>query len=103
MVGRLVRLAYRLIRNDVARASGGFSHHTETIAERIAAKCDGWARTTFKFLFTFRASVHCLCQKGFKIVDLKVDMNWRPVSLIAANFVGSLAGLLPADFSINPI
>jgi len=69
--------------------SGGYSHHAESIAERVAAKCDGRASTTFVFLLAFRASVHCLCQKGFKIVDVKVNMNWRPVSLISPNFVSS--------------
>src|SRR4029450_4402818 len=50
------------------------------------------------FLLTFRASVDCLCQKGFKIVDMKINMNWRPVSFISTNFVSSLAWVASSRF-----
>ena len=78
--------------------SGGHSDHAETIAKRVAAKCDGRARITFEFLLAFRASVHCLCQERFKIVDVKVNMNWRPVSLISTNFVSSLGWFASSRF-----
>src|SRR5262249_18406345 len=74
------------------------ANHAETIAKRITAKCDGWVCTTLEFLFTFRASAHCLRQKGFKIVDVKVDMNRCPMSLIAANVVSLLGRLAPSRF-----
>jgi hypothetical protein len=61
-----------------------------TMAEWITAKGDGRTPATFEFLLTFRASGHCLCQEGFKIVDVKVNVNRRPVSLIATNVIGSL-------------
>src|SRR5262245_31888906 len=50
------------------------------------------------FLLTFRASVDCLCQKGLKIVDMKVNMNWRPVSFISTNFVSSLGWIASSRF-----
>src|SRR4029077_12314320 len=53
---------------------------------------------TLEFLLTFRTRVHCLCEKGFKIVDVKVDMNRRPVSLISANFVSPLGRFAPSRF-----
>src|SRR5262249_58312598 len=87
-----------LIRKAKLVVSGGCFHDAETIAERIAAKRDRWVPTTFEFLLTFRAGVHCLCQKGFKIVDVKVNMNWRPVSFISANFVRSLRRFATSRF-----
>ena len=75
----------------------------KSIAERVSAKCYGRAGA-HEFLLAFRASVHCICQKGFKVVDVKVDMNGRPVSLISTNLaVCSLSRFAPADFSISPI
>jgi hypothetical protein len=44
---------------------------------------------TFEFLLAFRTSVDYLCQEGFKIVDVKINMNWCPVSLISTNIVSS--------------
>ena len=95
--GRLkvqIRLFVRMIRIR----SGGCSHHAESIAERVGAKCYGRAGTPFEFLLTFRASVHCSCQKGFKVVDVKVDMNGRPVSLISTNLVCSLGRFASSRF-----
>ena len=60
------------------------------MAEWITAKGDGRTPATFEFLLAFRASAHCLCQEGFKIVDVKVNVNRRPVSLIATNVIGPL-------------
>jgi hypothetical protein len=94
--GFATQLAFEASGSKIISASR--SHDAETIAEGIAAKCDGWARTTFESMLTFRASVHCLCQKGFKLFDLKVDMNRGPASLISANFVGSLGRPAPSRF-----
>ena len=95
--GRLelqIRLFVRLIRIW----SGGCSYHAESIAERVGAKCYGRAGAAFEFLLTFRAGVHCICQKGFKVVDVKVDMNRRPVSLISTNLVCSLGRFASSRF-----
>jgi hypothetical protein len=66
------------------------AYHAETIAERIATKRDGWACTAFEFLLAFRTSIHCFGQERFKGVDVKVNVNWRPVSLISTNIVSAL-------------
>jgi hypothetical protein len=84
-------------------SSGGCSHHAETIAEWIAAKGDRRMRITLEFLLTLRSSVHCHCQKSFKIIDVKVDMNWCPVSLNRRTSLVPFAGVVPAAFSISPI
>jgi len=57
------------------------------MAEWIATKRDGWACTAFEFLLAFRTSIHCLSQERFEVVDVKVNVNWCPVSLISTNIV----------------
>ena len=47
-------------------------------------------RFTLELLLALRASVHGLSQERPKVVDAEVDMDWRPMSLIAANVVGAL-------------
>jgi hypothetical protein len=78
--------------------SGGFSHDAETIAEWVAAKCDGRVCAAFEFLLTLRAGAHCLRQERFKIVNVKVNMNWRPMPLISANVLTSLGRLASGGF-----
>jgi hypothetical protein len=63
------------------------SDDAETIAEWIAAKGDGRAFSAFEFLLAFRAGVQRGAQDPLKIVDMEIDVNWRPVSLISANVV----------------
>src|SRR3569832_1400942 len=65
------------------------SHDAETIAERVAAKRNGRPRTALEFLLACRAGVYRACQHGFKIVDVKIDVNRRPVPFISAHVVGS--------------
>src|SRR5262245_9595729 len=62
-------------------------YDAETITERVAAKRDRRASTDFEFLLAFRTGVHCLSQECFKIVDVKVNVNWCPVSVIPANII----------------
>ena len=66
------------------------SDYAETIAERIAAKRDGRASSAFEFLLTFRAGVQRVDQDNLKIVDMEIDVNWSPVSLISTNVVRPL-------------
>src|SRR5204862_3875602 len=66
------------------------SDYAETIAERIAAKRDGRVSSAFEFLLTFSACVQRFDQDTLKIVDMKIDVNWSPVSLISTNVVRSL-------------
>ena len=66
------------------------SDYAEAIAEWIAAKRDGRAFSAFEFLLAFRASVQGVDQDTLKIVDMEVDVNRRPVSLISANVVRPL-------------
>jgi hypothetical protein len=65
------------------------SHNAETISKWITTKCDGRACPAFEFLLAFRASIHCLGQEGIEIVDVKVNVNWRPVSIVSTNVVSS--------------
>jgi len=69
------------------------SHNAETISKWITAKCDGRACTAFEFLLALRARTHCLGQECFEIIDVKVDVNWRPVSIVSTNVVGSFSRL----------
>jgi hypothetical protein len=55
-------------------------------------------RAAFEFLFTSGAGLHCFFQEIFEIVDVKVDMNRRPVSLISANVVSSRGRFAPGRF-----
>src|SRR5262245_40670479 len=77
------KLTIKHISGNGLRASRGklwarlCSHDAETISKWIATKCDRRAGTAFEFLLAFGASLHCHCQEGFKIVDVKVDVNWR--------------------------
>ena len=82
------------------------SDYAETIAERIAAKRDGRASAAFESLLTFRASVQRVDQDNLKIVDMEIDVNWSPVSLISTNVVrplrrvGSCSLLDQADLGV---
>ena len=69
------------------------SDYAETIAEWIAAKRDRRVYSAFEFLFAFRASVQHVDQDALKIVDVEIDVNRRPVSLIATNVVRPLRRL----------
>jgi hypothetical protein len=82
----------------VMPVSGRCCDHAETIAKRIAAECDGRVRATFEFLLTSGASLHRSFQEIFEIVDVKVDMNRCPVSLISANVVSSPRRFAPGQF-----
>jgi hypothetical protein len=74
------------------------SDYAETIAESIAAKRDGQAFSAFEFLLALRASVQCVDQDTLKIVDMEVDVNRRPESLISANLVRPLRRFGPCSF-----
>jgi hypothetical protein len=77
------------------------SDYAETTTEWIAAKRNGRALSTFEFLLAFRASVQCVEQDTLKIVDMKVDVNRRPMSLISANVVRpSCSFLNQADLGV---
>ncbi len=71
-------------------SAGAGSDYAEAIAERIAAKRDGWAFSAFELLLTFRAGVQGVGQAAVKVVDMEVDVNRRPVSFISPDVVGSL-------------
>jgi hypothetical protein len=83
------------------------SDYAETIAERVAAKRDGRASSAFEFLLTFRAGVQRVDQENLKIVDMEIDVNWSPVSLISTNVVrpfrrvGSCSFLNQADLGVT--
>jgi hypothetical protein len=66
------------------------SNYAETITEWIAAKRDRRVFSAFEFLFAFRASVQHLDQDTLKIVNVEIDVNRRPVSLISTNVVRPL-------------
>ena len=68
------------------------------MAERIAAKGDGRVRAAFEFLLAFRAGVHGLCQEALKIVDVKIDMDRRPMALVSPEIVGSLGRFAASRF-----
>ena len=74
------------------------SDYAEPIAEWIAAKRDGREFSAFEFLLAFRASVQRVDQETLKIVDMEVDVNRRPGSLISANVVRPLRRVGPCSF-----
>src|SRR5262245_12899867 len=51
--GRPLLIPPIILRPDLNVVSGVCSHHAETIAERIAAKSDGWARAPLNFCSHF--------------------------------------------------
>src|SRR3569832_2109710 len=63
------------------------SHDAEAIAERVAAKRNGRPRAALELLRACRAGVYRSCQHGFIIVDVKIDVNRRPVPFISAYVV----------------
>jgi hypothetical protein len=63
--------------------------HTEPIPERVAAEGDGRAPIAFEFLLTFRAGVHSFRKKRCEILHVEIDVNRRPVPLMAPDVVGS--------------
>jgi hypothetical protein len=63
------------------------SDYAETITEWIAAKSDRRALSAFEFLLALPARVQYVDQDTLKIVDMEIDMNRRPVSLIPTNVV----------------
>jgi hypothetical protein len=65
------------------------SDYAKTVAEWIAAKRDGRACSAFEFLLALRASIQCLGQEGLKVIDVEVDVNWSPVSVIPTYVVSS--------------
>jgi hypothetical protein len=71
------------------------SNYAETITEWIAAKRDRRALSAFEFLLALPARVQHVDQDTLKIVDMEIDMNRCPVSLIPANVVRSLRRLAP--------
>src|SRR5579863_1891062 len=75
------------------RKSAAHSHDTEAVAERVAAECNGRPRSAFELLLAFGAGIHRACQNDLEIVNLKVDVNRRPVSLVSANVVRSFGRL----------
>src|SRR5579872_1080811 len=66
------------------------SHDAEAVAERVAAECNRRPRAAFELVFAFPAGLHHACKSGLEIVDVKVDVNRRPVSLVTTNVVSSL-------------
>jgi hypothetical protein len=69
------------------------SDYAETITEWIAAKRDRRALAAFEFLLAFPARVQHVGQDTLKIVDMEIDMNRCPVSLIPTHVVRSLRRL----------
>lgn len=67
----------------------GRRNDAETIPERVAAKRDRGMLTAREFLLAARAGLDCSCQERVEVVDVEVDVNRRPVSLVATNIVSS--------------
>jgi len=85
----------RVIESKLIRVG---TDYAETVAKRIAAKCDRWAAAHFEFLLASRASIQCLGQDSFKVVDVEVDVNWSPVALISTNVVSPFRRFGPSRF-----
>jgi hypothetical protein len=83
----------RWVKARVSLRARPFSDDAEAIAEWIAAKCNGRAVTTFELLFAGRASVEGHCQEGREIVDMKIDVNGCPVSVVSSDIVSCLTRL----------
>lgn len=75
--------------DEVGRAS--IADNAEPVAERIAAEGDGRTLFDFEFLLALRAGVQRRGEDAFEIVDMEVDVNPRPVALVAANVIGAPA------------
>ena len=74
------------------------SDYAESVAEWIAAKGNGRAFSAFEFLLAFSASVQRVDQDTLKIVNMEVNVNRRPMSLISANVVRLLRRLGSCSF-----
>jgi hypothetical protein len=77
------------IRLNVGTESRDLSDHAESVAERIAAKRGGWPAAALEFLLAFRAGAQRPFQKGIEIIDVKIDMDRCPVTLVPAHAIGT--------------
>ena len=69
------------------------SNNAETITEGIAAKRNRRALSVLEFLLALPARVQHVDQDTLKIVDMEIDMNRCPVSLIPTHVVRSFRRL----------
>ena len=65
------------------------AHYAEPVPERVAAEGDGRIAGHAVHLLSFCASCQSSPHRCFKILDTKIDVNGRPVSLVPANVTAS--------------
>src|SRR5579862_6125852 len=70
-----------------ASASRRLFDHAEPVAERIAAKCGGGSTAPLEFPLALRARTQCPFQKAVEVLDVKIDMDRRPVPLVPAHVI----------------
>ena len=61
--------------------------NAESIPERIAAKCNGWSALNVEFLLTLCASTEYPDQDSIKVIDMEIDVDRCPVTLVATNVI----------------